>query len=331
MERLHYLNVKEGDCSVIQHASGRVTVVDVCNATLVSPLLEAATEGRATVQRRVSGNFGQKKHPVNPISYLSAHGIRSVFRYVQTHPDMDHMDGIEALFATMYPSNFWDTNNKEEKEFSATGPYKESDWRFYKRLRDGNPRTNPKRLTLEPLSSGEYYNEPDGGDGLYVLAPSRDLVAQANETGSYNEASYVLLFVTSYGHSIVLAGDSHDKTWEYVLERYEDLVTDVDLLVAPHHGRKSGRSYAFLDVLRPTLTFFGNARHEHLAYGAWNSRGFNKITNNQAGCMVVDLEATTMELYVTNASYARTVNRAATYNQQMRAYHVGSITKGLRL
>ena len=31
----------------------------------------------------------------------------------------------------------------------------------------------------------------------------------------------------------------------------------IDLLIAPHHGRKSGRSYEFLDTLKPTLTFFG--------------------------------------------------------------------------
>lgn len=29
MATLHFLNVKEGDCSIIEHASGRVTVMDV--------------------------------------------------------------------------------------------------------------------------------------------------------------------------------------------------------------------------------------------------------------------------------------------------------------
>ena len=32
MPIVHYLNVKEGDCSIIQHGSGRISVIDVCNA-----------------------------------------------------------------------------------------------------------------------------------------------------------------------------------------------------------------------------------------------------------------------------------------------------------
>ena len=62
------------------------------------------------------------------------------------------------------------------------------------------------------------------------------------------------------------------------LNNYESDVRDVDLLIAPHHGRSSGRSYEFLDVLRPTLTFFGKARSEHLAYSAWNYRKLPFVT-----------------------------------------------------
>lgn len=31
MSVIHFLNVNEGDCNIIQHGSGRVTVIDVCN------------------------------------------------------------------------------------------------------------------------------------------------------------------------------------------------------------------------------------------------------------------------------------------------------------
>ena len=258
METLHFLNVGEGDCSVIEHASGRVTVIDVCNVAPVDSVAETLTETMASLDRGVGGNFRQKDHPVNPISYLARHEIRSVFRYIQTHPDMDHMDGIQALFNLVSPRNFWDTDNEAEKDFARSGPFRESDWHFYKELRDGKPQSSPKRLTLEPLSQGKFYNEPLGGDGLHVLVPTSALIAKANESNKYNEASYVILFTSSRGHRIVFGGDSHDETWKYILEQHEELATDVDLLVAPHHGRKSGRSYDFLDALNPTLTFFGN-------------------------------------------------------------------------
>jgi competence protein ComEC len=131
------------------------------------------------------------------------------------------------------------------------------------------------------------------------------------------------------GNRIVFGGDSHDETWDHILDKHEDDVTDIDLLIAPHHGRKSGRSYEFLDTLTPTLTFFGNARSEHLAYDAWRTRGLSIITNNQANCMVVDAGTTPMTLYVTHENFARRVNSSTFYSESFRAWYVGSITEDL--
>ena len=71
MARIHFLNVKEGDCSIIEHNSGHTTVIDVCNAKPVEPLEEAVMETMAKSERGISGNFQQKKYPVNPISYMA--------------------------------------------------------------------------------------------------------------------------------------------------------------------------------------------------------------------------------------------------------------------
>ena len=111
MPTIHFLNVKDGDCSIIEHYSGHKTVIDVCNAKPVDPRREALMATEAKAERGISGNFQQKKYPVNPISYMRDHGINDIFRYVQTHPDMDHMDGIEALFDEFSPANFHDTAN----------------------------------------------------------------------------------------------------------------------------------------------------------------------------------------------------------------------------
>ncbi|HID31167.1 MAG TPA: hypothetical protein EYP19_14375 [Desulfobacterales bacterium] len=335
MATIHYLNVKEGDCSVIEHDSGRITVIDVCNARPRESLTEVYMAADAKEARGIEGNFQQKKYPVNPISYLLDRGINQIFRYIQTHPDMDHMDGIKVLFEALKPLNFWDTDNKKEmREDSWEGsPYNEDDWTFYKCLRDTNPQSDPRRLTLLSGARGQYYNVGedgrDGGDGLYILAPTQELVDAANEADdNYNRCSYVILFRAG-DHRIVFGGDSHDETWEHILQHYKDDITDIDLLIAPHHGRKSGRSYQFLDTLRPTLTFFGNARSEHLAYDAWRRRGLSYITNNQANCMVVDTSTTPMTLYVTHEHFARRVNTETFYSKRFKAWHVGYITKDL--
>ena len=335
MATIHFLNVREGDCSIIQHKSGHTTVIDVCNAKPVEPQQEALMATMAKSERGISGNFQQKKFPANPISYMNDRGISNIFRYIQTHPDMDHMDGIKALFNEFSPTNFWDTRNTKEMQAASWegSPYRASDWEFYKHLRDTDSHEDPKRLTLYPGARGQYYNQTGdgtgGGDGLYVLAPTNDLVTAANEADEdYNRCSYVILYRTGY-YRIVFAGDSHDETWDYILKQHKNDVTDIDLLIAPHHGRKSGRSYDFLQTLMPTLTFFGNARSEHLAYSTWANRGLSIVTNNQANCMIVETSTNPMMLYVTHENFARRVNSSTYYSDSKQAWYVGPITEDL--
>ena len=137
-----------------------------------------------------------------------------------------------------------------------------------------------------------------------VLAPTLDLVREANRTGDYNDCSYVLLLVEP-GFKAIFAGDSHDKTWKHILGKYKHVVSDVDLLIAPHHGRASGRSFEFLSTVRPKMTFFGNAPSENLAYDQWNRPGWRKMTNNEANCVIVDTTHPNLPVYVTNERFAR--------------------------
>jgi beta-lactamase superfamily II metal-dependent hydrolase len=332
----HFLNVSDGDCSIIQHNDGKITVVDVCNARAMATvqaanlsLNEALARKVANQQRiRSRANYRQKEYPVNPIEYMLDRGFTSVFRFILSHPDMDHMDGIEAFFDAFSPTNFWDTDNTAEKE-EFGGRYDEDDWEFYQSLRDGSY-TSPKRLTLYSGARGKYYNQNDegkgGGNGLYVLAPTPALVAAANASGDSNDCSYVILYRASGGR-ILFSGDSHDATWDYILQHHVTDVRNVDLLIAPHHGRDSDRSYDFLDVVRPTMTYFGNAPHEHLAYDAWNNRGLPFITNNQANCMIVDISDEEMSQYVTNQSYAEDVSPYTFYSEHHQGWYIGAIEK----
>lgn len=318
MPKIHFLNVKDGDCNIIEHSSGHVTVIDVCNAApvdLVQEMVRRMLGGPpAPARRTLSGDFGQKDFPVNPIEYLKERNLKDVFRFILTHPDMDHMDGIKAFFKEFPPTNFWDTDNTEIKEFGngSNGGFNEEDWNFYVSLR--NSESDPKRLVLYSGATGQFYNRAAdgsvGGDGLSILAPTPELVDDANESQDFNDCSYVLLYRTGNPkqHRILFGGDSHDATWEHILKNHAAAVTDVDLLIAPHHGRSSGRSYDFLDTVNPALTLFGNADSDHMSYGAFSSRSLPIITNNQAGCILIDAELNPMSVYVTNEAYAKKVN-----------------------
>jgi competence protein ComEC len=312
---------------VIQHATGHVTVMDVCNASAENELLSGLDEALAKAGM-ARGNFNQKDYPVNPINYLKRHGITDVFRFILSHPDMDHLGGFKAFCKAFPPTNFWDIANREEKEFGAGSPYDEEDWLSYKSIRDGNRKSDPKRLVLCSGARGQFYNRDEngdgGGDGLYVLAPTPELIASANASGDFNDTSYVVLY-RSAGGRVLFAGDSHDATWEHILENHAEDVRDVDLLIAPHHGRKSDRSYDFLTVVNPTLTLFGNANSEHLAYNSWNYRKLPFITNNQANCIVIDTNVKPMAVYVTYETFARNSNPQTFYSQVHQAHYLSTI------
>jgi beta-lactamase superfamily II metal-dependent hydrolase len=184
MPIVHFLNVDDGDCSIIEHISGHTTVIDVCNATpatQASVAYEVKLRQLAANEKGTNGNFSQKSYPTNPVLYMLERDIKKVFRFILTHPDLDHMDGIESFFNTFTPTNFWDTANRDEKKDWNKGAHKynESDWRFYKSLRDGKRQNAPTRLTLYSGAENQYFNTDGngkpGGDGLYILAPTQRL------------------------------------------------------------------------------------------------------------------------------------------------------------
>lgn len=323
IERVHFLNVGNGDCTILEHLSGRVSMIDVCKARDPDGDLYKLDKSASRLRRiaeGISGNFGMKLEPTNPIEYLRAAGIGDIFRFVLTHPDMDHMDGIEDLFGLYPPVNFWDTDNTCEKhDWGAGSPYRRSDWEFYRRLRSGMA-VGTKRLVYH---AGQDPCDFWSQDGLFVLAPHSDEVSYANRVEDYNELSYVIRFQSAGGCVALVCGDSHDRSWDRILIDHRHLVESVDLLIAPHHGRDSDRDFGFLDVVRPKLTLLGNASSSHLAYGEWSRRGLKTVTNNQAGNVVVLFLTSGMHVLVENERFARAKYPQTDYFPSERAWYLG--------
>lgn len=338
MSVIHFLNVLEGDCNILQHDSGRVTVIDVSNASNSDETpAEHAVQGSAQRQAMLmrtqvptgKRDFRQKLQPDNPIEYLQNRlGVQEIFRFIITHPDMDHLDGIRDFFSSFRVNCFWDTDNKKQIDFSRSGGYNKEDWEFYVKLRDGKYRSEVRRA----FYAGNFWNHFDT-DNLHILAPTERLIQEANNTGDYNDSSYVLLYTPPKkggGYwKFLFAGDSHDKTWEHILTHHKAEVSNVDVLFAPHHGRDSARNYDFLDVLTPTVTLFGNASSEHLAYECYPE---TRITNNQAGFVIMDVTLDRIEFLVKHREFADHFRNNpkrqwgnSPYNENFKAYGLCAI------
>lgn len=333
MSRIHFLNVLEGDCNIIEHDSKRITVIDISNAyndyDTANEIAVKKSQRRKDMYERTQvptdkKDYKQKTNPDNPIYYLKEKGIKDIFRFIVTHPDMDHLDGIKDFFDEFNIANFWDTDNtKEISEKVGSGGYNLDDWNFYKDFRDG--KIQPcKRLTYFSGNSNQYYNE----DYIEILSPTPEILKTCNKKDNWNDSSYVILYTPpkkdGKNWKILFSGDSEDITWEHILNNHSDKIKNVDILFAPHHGRDSGRSYDFLKVVNPKATLFGNASSKHLAYSKYNSNV--KITNNQAGYVIIDITQDHINIFVKNLEFARDFRDKRNwegepaYNKDIQAY-----------
>lgn len=313
--KIHFLNVKQGDCFLMERASGRLTMIDICCGNLTAADITEA-QVRKFAEERPRGNYNMCSRPTNPIEYLSAKGFSEIWRFILTHPDMDHMDGIKKLFEEKKVLHFWDCGIRREKpDFEEYGPYLEEDWDFYENLI--NERL-PGTKVIRPRAGdrGKYWNaDTDQGDGdgdyITIASPSDDLVKKANDNGDINDASYVIVYRQKAGN-IIFSGDSNNRTWEYILDKHNDLVKNAGVLFVPHHGRKSDMDFSFLDTVNPRVSFFGCAPSGHLAYSAWQNRNLRYFTNNQCGNVHVYPSGNFIDIYIENYSYAKAYNQKET-------------------
>jgi competence protein ComEC len=316
--KVHFLNAQKGDCIILEHGSGRVTVIDICCGNLTKVDHEIAEMMKALIKKPM-GNYRMCETPTNPIDYLSSKGLTSIFRFILTHPHFDHMDGIKKLFHNLSVTNFWDCGIRTDKpDFDEYKAYLEEDWDFYDDLI--NNRVDDVTVVAPRAGSvGQYYNadnEDNSGDGDYlsIVAPHSNLLASANGDGEIHDASYVIVYRSSAGR-IIFAGDSNSKTWEYIIDNHKDLVSNAAVLFAPHHGRKANQDFSYLDTVNPRVSFFGCASSEHLGYSAWQNRNLLYFTNNQCGNVHVYPEDKEVEVYIENENYARAYTKGYAYQK----------------
>lgn len=179
--KIHFLNVLNGDCTIIEHETGRISVIDICN-------------GNAQNANNLSmeANFNNQHNPTNPISYLKEE-VKSdeIFRFVLTHPDMDHMDGIKNLFDNFIIYNFWDTNHEKDLSGADFQRYSKDDWECYKQIR--SKQEKPKVLQVYQGYQQDFYRLDR--DNFEIISPNKKLVDELKkqENPDWNEISYVIL------------------------------------------------------------------------------------------------------------------------------------------
>ena len=191
--------------------------------------------------------------------------------------------------------NFYCVENGANK-FHAT-----NDFNQYCLLRDSD-----KAYYLKRGCRRKWLNESDyqmGGAGIQILWPdtgNQDYVValvQAARWGSPNNISPIIQY-SEGGARVLWMGDMETDFMEAI--GAPPGLSKVDILFAPHHGRKSGRvPKSWLDILAPGIIVVGEAPSEHLNYYS----SYNTIKQNTAGSLLFECAGGEINVYAWNIRY----------------------------
>jgi len=301
---LHFLNVGHGDCTFVDLPTGRLMMIDINNSKSLPEddvIALAERHGVSPLDFRYSrllkGTWSwqdyYKSLLVDPFDYYKEHfDGRSIFRYVQTHPDMDHMSGLHRFFwqEEVTLENFWDVDHdKDLKEADfARSPHSYLDWLVYSLLRIGTGPNNTTHRVIKNLqgATGHFWTD----DGIEVFSPTVELIEACNAKGAYNDCSYVLK-ITYGGRSVILPGDAESAAWESMLEEPGSKALGCDILKAPHHGRQSGYHEKAAVAMSPEIVVVSvGEKPETDASDEWKALGAKVLSTRYNGTIRVQMD-----------------------------------------
>jgi beta-lactamase superfamily II metal-dependent hydrolase len=259
--KLSVLNVGHGDCIIVHFIdSNRTAMIDINTTNVyddktINELLEMynyasytrllGKSEKADIKRTLQRE-GYDISLQDPLEFLSRRGFTNIFRFISTHPHMDHISGITKLKDELDITNIWINKNNYTQDMEELSDDQKQDWMSYKKFRDSDNEheENIKIMRILENVHGSYYSE----DGIEILSPDSELLNKGADNA--NLMSYVLL-IKHRGRKIVLAGDAEEANWDFILRNHKEKIEDIDILKAAHHGRDSGYNKEALDVMKP--------------------------------------------------------------------------------
>jgi len=220
----------------------------------------------------------------NPVEYLqNKFKDCSIFRFVLTHPDMDHMSGLDELAEKVQILNFWDTDhNKTINQTDWAGsPYNPKDWERYLKLRGSSEMPKCLRLRRNETSECCWVQ-----DGIKILSPSQNLIklsadAAEDDPQKYHHLSYVLR-VEYAGVKILLGGDASVEAWEDMLKEHGSETLKSHVFLAPHHGSKENIHKEAFEAINPDFVIVSVAKGVDYAYDFYKQLAKQQVLSTKA-------------------------------------------------
>ena len=222
---------------------------------------------------------------------------KGITRFISTHPDEDHLQGLKYLDEQLGIVNFYCVKNEAVKGDET------DDFKHYCTLRDGE-----HAYYVSQGCSRKWMNigdEERGCAGINFIWPVtsnldfKEALSTVAEGTGFNNISPIFTYSVENGVVAMWMGDmEHD-----FLEKVKDQIAwpKVDILFAPHHGRDSGKvSDDVLKKLDPHIIVIGEAPSKYLNYYP----NYNTIKQNSAGDIVFNCSGDKVHVYVSSADYS---------------------------
>ena len=286
-------SVGNGDMFYIEHGSDNFTIIDCC---LNEDTAESILDEISSIDKR-----------------------KGITRFISTHPDDDHLRGLERLDDKINIINFYCVKNAATKE-DITDSFSK-----YCELRDDSE----KAFHIKKGCTRRWMNESNearGSAGIQILWPDinndefKDALSDAADGECPNNISPII----SYSTGEIKALWMGDLETAFMTKIEAELsIQKVSLLFAPHHGRDSGKVPAsLLEKMAPKIIIIGEAPSEHLHY----YNGYNTITQNIAGDIVFECDENEIHVFTSN-EYE--VNFLTNKSKILADYHyVGTLDMG---
>ena len=301
MSTIKNFSVGNGDCFYIKHGSSNFTIIDCYNNDDV----------------KFNAIIDEIKREEKD---------KKIIRFISTHPDEDHIKGLQTLFGEIKIPNFYCVKN------TATKNDPSSDFEYYCSLRDGK-----SAFYIYKGCKRCWFNLDDdikeyGCSGLHVLWPDKDnpefkeALRIAANGGDANNISPILQYSLEDGVTALWFGDMEKSFLDKVHDQIE-WPRHTDILFAPHHGRDSGKiSEPILRKINPKLIIIGEADSEYLNY----YDGWNTITQNSAGDMIFECGTGEVHIFLSNENYKYQYNNLHTKGVSPRLgyKYIGTLKTG---
>ena len=265
-------SVGNGDMFYIYHNSNNFTVIDCC-----------------------LNDDDRRDKIIEEIKQKSQDKI--IHRFISTHPDEDHIRGLEKLDEEWKIRNFYCVDNKAYKDDETDSFNK------YCELRDSD-----KSSHLYKGCSRKWMNQSDygiGSSGIFIYWPKTsnpEYIKALKDAakGLPNNISPIIRYSMSNGTSFMWMGDLETDFMESISNELDLPRTNV--LFAPHHGRDSGKVPAkILNRICPDIIVIGEGSSGHLNY----YQNYFTITQNSAGDITFKNENGAINVYCSNEQYAK--------------------------